>query len=80
MFKYLVNFQEHRSSRICRPTYVLELLLTTKRFEAITEILDDAGMFDTYDPLLRHNVARSDATSPGGGRCISHAIVSHVVR
>jgi hypothetical protein len=28
---------------------VLELLLATKGFEAVVKVLDDAGMFDTYD-------------------------------
>ena len=36
---------------------MLELVLTTKRFEAITERLDNAWMFNTYDPLLRNIVA-----------------------
>jgi hypothetical protein len=47
---------------------MLELVLTTKRLESIIEILDDAGMFDTYDPLLRHIVARSAAAVGGGCR------------
>ena len=59
---------------------MLELLLTTEGFEAITEILDDAGMFDTYDPLLRDLVARSAAAVPGGRRQRLRAIVSHAIR
>jgi len=40
-------------------TYVLELRFTTKRFEATIEVLDNAWMLNTYDPLLRHAVNRS---------------------
>ena len=47
---------------------MLQLLLTTKRFEAVIEVLDDAGMFDTYDPLLRHIVAWSAFVTAAGGR------------
>ena len=41
---------------------MLELMLTTKRFEAIIEIVHDAWMLDTYDALLRDIVGGSLAT------------------
>ena len=58
---------------------MLELLLTSQRFEAITEILDDAGMFDTYDPLLRHIVARSAAAVLGRRRHLLRASVGYAI-
>lgn len=36
-----------------------KLMFATKRFVGVVKVLDDAWMFDTYDVLERHVVARS---------------------